>query len=68
MTTTTTDTTTMTDGEKTRRQIFWNLLEAFENRDLDVTVLDQFEDTVEPITPDDGAEYADRGAVMLCKP
>jgi len=58
----------MNDGEKTRRQIFWNLLEAFDNRDLDVTVLDQFEDTVNPITPDDGAEYADQGAVMLCNP
>jgi hypothetical protein len=61
-------TTTMTDSEKTRRQIFWNLLEAFEEHDLDVTVLDQFEDVVNPITPDDGAEYADRGSVMLCNP
>jgi hypothetical protein len=61
-----TTTTTITDGEKTRRQIFWNLLEAFEARDLEVTLLDQFEDTVEPITSEH--EYADHGAVMLCNP
>lgn len=65
---TTTTTTTMGDDEKTRRQIFWNLLESFEEHDLDVTVLDQFEDTVEPITPDDGEEYTNRAAVMLCNP
>ncbi|RCU47913.1 hypothetical protein DU504_11785 [Haloplanus salinus] len=68
MTTTTTTDTAMSDGEKTRRQIFGNLLEAFEARKLEVALLNQFEDTVEPITPDDGAEYIDRGAVMLCNP